>query len=70
MIINEEKEIVEYGGNLTIACKVHGHPKPKIQWKDENGQLLTSEVIDFLSIIFNLFVVMSKSLFLETSARA
>ncbi|CAH0663607.1 unnamed protein product [Chilo suppressalis] len=42
-IIQPATNLINYGANATVACKVVGFPKPTIEWEDDDGNSLTSE---------------------------
>ncbi|KOB72005.1 putative hemicentin 1, partial [Operophtera brumata] len=44
-ILDTELDLVDYGTDLTLACKVTGHPKPNIRWEDEDGSVFPSEEV-------------------------
>ncbi|KAG6440386.1 hypothetical protein O3G_MSEX001254 [Manduca sexta] len=55
LTINKEPEIniiegteikIDYGSEVQIECKVTGNPLPKIEWREENGDIVAPKSLD------------------------
>ncbi|XP_028025918.1 hemicentin-1-like [Bombyx mandarina] len=45
VIIDPEYTLFDFGTDVSLTCKIKGHPEPVVKWEDDDGHLHPSELI-------------------------